>query len=75
MIAKITAAYVRHYRDNGQTTAYVEFIDGRGCPGRVEGKWPQEICPHCGGVVRGSHMAALLARAAREGITVTQEVW
>ncbi len=37
MIAKITRAYIRHYTDNNQKTAYVEWIDRRGRAGRIEG--------------------------------------
>lgn len=62
-IAKITRAYVRTYRDNGQVTAYVEWIDNRGATGRTEGK-PNNI-----------HMIELLNRAKREGLTVEQETW
>lgn len=63
MIARITKAYTRHYTDSGQVTAYVEWRDTRGQCGRTEGK------PH------HPHMAALLARAEREGITPTLETW
>lgn len=63
MIARITRAYVRHYRDNAQTTAYVEWIDQNGATGRTEG------------IPGGAHMAALLARAGREGVCVESEVW
>lgn len=63
MIATITAAYVRKYTDNGQTKAYVEWIDGKGRTGRTEGK------------PRNAHMQALLARAEREGVTVQKQVW
>jgi hypothetical protein len=59
----ITKAYVRHYRDNGQTVAYVEWIDTRGKAGRTEG------------TPDNPHMRALFVRAAREGITPTNEVW
>lgn len=61
MIARITRAYVRHYADNGQTTCYVEWRDVKGRNGRTEGN--------------GVHMAALLARAEREGVTVDCERW
>ena len=57
-IAKITKAYVHHYRDNGQTVAYVEWMDLRGKAGRTEGD------PH------NPHMTALFRRAQREGVLV-----
>lgn len=56
---RITAAYVRHYRDNGQTTAYVEWADGS----RTEG------------CLSGMHMQALFERARREGLTIGRQVW
>jgi len=62
MIAKITAAYHRHYTDNGQRTSYVEWVDAQGKAGRTEGK-------------RSNHMKALFARAKREGVTIGNETW
>jgi hypothetical protein len=63
MITKITRAYVRTYSDNGQTIAYVEWVDDKGKPGRTEGRESNE------------HMIALLLRAKREGVTVERERW
>lgn len=62
-IVKVTKAYVRTYSDNGQITAYVEWIDGRGRTGRTEGS------------PANAHMQALMARAERDGNTVAREVW
>lgn len=62
-IAKITKAYTRHYRDNGQTVTYVEWIDTKGVAGRTEGE------------PSNAHMVALVARAARESAPVTRETW
>jgi hypothetical protein len=63
MIKRITRAYIRTYTDNGQVTAYVEWIDEQGASGRTEGK-------------RGNaHMKALFDRAKREGVTVECEQW
>lgn len=62
-MAKITKAYVRRYTDTNQVKAYVEWLDARGRSGRTEGS-PQN-----------THMLALFARAQREGLTVTKEVW
>lgn len=76
MIAKITAAYIRHYRDNGQRVAYAEWIDGRGKIGRTEGNVGP--CPCCGrgkASNLGAHMQALFDRAKREGITVENQSW
>ncbi len=56
---KISKAYIRHYTDNDQFTAYVEWSDG----GRTEGQ-PES-----------AHMLALFARAQREGLNVTRETW
>lgn len=63
MIARITKAYIRTYSDNGQTTAYVEWVSDKGKSGRTEG--PPD----------NTHMQALLQRARREGVTVKRERW
>lgn len=59
----ITKAYIRRYRDNGQTKAYVEWINARGVSARTEGS------------PKNTHMRALMARAEREGIIVAKECW
>jgi len=64
MIKKTTAAYVRHYSDNGQTTAYVEWVDTQGKTGRTEGP------------PKNAHMQALMSRYEREhGRPVAKEMW
>lgn len=63
MIRTITKAYVRLYTDNGQVTAYVEWVDGKGRTGRTEGK------------PANPHMKALLAHAKRDGLRVGAERW
>lgn len=75
-IAKITKAYIRHYRDNGQTMAYVEWIDSRGQTGRTEGGVKIEMtgCNNRGETLK-ANMGALFARAAREGVKITRETW
>lgn len=77
-IARITKAYVRHYSDNRQTTACVEWIDGKGKAGRTEGA-AHIMGDKPGGYgwlfTTGTHMAALLARAAHEGIAIVRETW
>jgi len=72
----ITRAYIRHYGDNGQTTAYVDWFDGKGKPGRTEGPalWLKEGLDHRH-APDGEHMRALFARAEREGVVITREVW
>lgn len=73
MITKITRAYTRHYSDNGQTFAYVEWIDNKGRSGRTEGAQHSDCCvrtPHF-----ATHMQALLNRAEREGLTIERERW
>ena len=70
MIARITDAYVRYYRDNDQYVAYTEWRDQDGVAGRTEGNlFP---CPH---EVLGAHMTALFARASREGVAIRGETW
>lgn len=72
-IAKITRAYVRKYRDNGQSSAYVEWVDDRGNAGRTEGPIKAET----GTLARvyGLHMGALMARAICTGIEIEREIW
>ena len=73
MIKQITDAYVRHYSDSGQVTAYVEWLDRRGQPGRTEGKAERIGDTH---YYVGQHMGALLSRAERElGHMPRVEVW
>jgi len=69
----ITRAYVRHYSDNGQTSAYVDWSDGS----RTEASLSRlDVGPHHGPrFTFGTHMHALFARAKREGVTPTRERW
>jgi len=55
----VTKAYIRHYSDNGQTKAYIEWADGA----RTEGER------------NNLHMRELFKRTEREGITITRETW
>lgn len=63
VIKKITKCYVRTYSDNGQITAYVEWVDNTGRTGRTEGS------------EQNLHIAALIARGQREGVELTRETW
>lgn len=63
MITKITKAYTRTYGDNKQTVTYIEWVDHKGVKGRTEGQ------------ASNPHMASLLARATREGVTHIKEIW
>jgi len=60
MIRRITDAEIRHYDDNGQTIAYVSWIDSRSERGTTQGN-PDNL-----------HMQALLQRAEREGVTIRE---
>lgn len=75
-IANITAAYTRHYRDNGQTTAYVEWIDHAGHKGRTEGPL---LLPRGSkrplAEIYGLHMGALFARAICHGVEIDHQTW
>lgn len=62
-IAQVTDAYTRLYRDSGQFTAYVEWLDTRGTSGRTEGD------------PNGLHLQALFRRAVEEGVNIRNEVW
>lgn len=57
-IYKITSARLTNYIDNGQMTAAITWIDGKGKTGRTEGSPYNE------------HMQALLCRAAKQGIAL-----
>jgi hypothetical protein len=59
----ITRAYIRHYSDNGKTTAYIEWSKGSRTEGAVHGNGA------------GLHMRDLFARAQREGIKIEHETW
>lgn len=71
---KIKRLLIRHYRDNGQTVAYVEYANGSRTEGPIH-----DCCPCCGqdmpGNGMGSHLAALFARGQREGLPVIRETW
>lgn len=76
MITKITAAYARHYRDNGSRVAGVEWIDSKGRKGTTEGSIGP--CRCCGRGTKnelGAHMQALFDRAQREGVTIEHQTW
>lgn len=73
MIAQITRAYVRHYRDNDSRVAYVEFVDGKGKPGRLEA--PVRAATGTLAQVYGEHMGAIMARAICHGIEIERETW
>lgn len=81
MITHITRAFVRHYRDNGQITACVEWVDHRGSTGRTEGTASSRDFERQSFAVAeknyhlGSHMAALFSRAIRDGLTIEHEIW
>ena len=62
-IKEITKAYIRTYKDSGQVTGYVEWVDHKGKKGRTEGD-PKSV-----------HMKALFDRAKREGVKVEKETW
>jgi hypothetical protein len=73
MIAQITKAYTRLYRDNGQHTAYVEWVDRNGREGRTEAPVLQATGTLA--EVYGLHMGALMARAICSGHAPTHEKW
>lgn len=65
---KITRAYTRHYSDNGQDMAYVDWSDGSRTEGAAE-RYHGILIP------KGTHMGALFDRALREGLTIGPETW
>lgn len=66
MKRKIARIYTRHYSDNLQTTAYVEWSDGS----RTEGP-----ARHYNRVPIGTHMQALFERGLRDGLAIERETW
>jgi hypothetical protein len=65
MPVTIVKAYTRHYRDNNQLTAYVEWSDGS----RTEGPAVEPLQPE------GLHMQMLFNSARRFGAPITHEAW
>ena len=65
---QIKRVYTRHYRDNNQRTAYVEWADGS----RTEG--PADDY-HGVLVPCGVHMGMLFDKALRDGLTIERETW
>lgn len=63
-MSRIIDACVRHYRDNGQTTAYVKWDDNTRTEGPAR-KWQPT----------GTHMQQLFERAKREGVEPRKEEW
>lgn len=57
-ITRIIDARISHYRDNGQTIAYITWVDQREKAGTTSGD------------PRNPHMAALLSRAKRDGVEI-----
>ena len=77
MIKRITDAYVRHYSDNDQVLTYVAWEDDAGTTGTTEGRildCGHDDCYRTDHML-GSHMAALFARASREGVQTRGETW
>ena len=66
MARQITRVYTRHYSDNGQTKAYVEWSDGS----RTEGD-----ARYHNRVPIGDHMYVLFERAKRDGVKIERETW
>jgi hypothetical protein len=62
MIAKIIAAYTRHYRDNGHTGR----TEGAVRPAKIGATMAEKY---------GVHMGALIARAICQGVNVEHQVW
>jgi hypothetical protein len=63
MIVKFIRSYIRRYRDNEQTIAYVEWIDHKGKEGRTEGP------------PTNTHMLALMNASDRQKAPFKYEVW
>ena len=66
----IVRAYIRHYRDNDQTTAYSEWSDGSTTEGA-----PPAGDPILGYRANAGHMEALFAAAVRAGLAIERETW
>lgn len=65
---RIKRIYTRHYRDNDQSRAYVDWEGGARTEG--EAKDYHGVLVPC-----GVHMGALFDRALCEGLTIEREVW
>lgn len=76
MTNSIKRVYTRHYTDNGQRTAYVDWADGSRTESTTQ-RFYQRM-PLGKGVhlfTFGAHMHALFARAKREGLRMERETW
>jgi hypothetical protein len=75
----ITRIYVRRYRDNGQTVAYVDWSDGSRTEAGI--MHPCHHAHHSGWARSpkspsfGGYMHAVFARARREGLKLQRETW
>lgn len=68
----IKRIYVRRYRDNGQVTAYAEWVDGSRTESTLGVRYagmPSRT------LTFGSHMHAIFNRAKREGLKIERETW
>ena len=75
-IDKINRIYVRRYRDNGQITAYVDWIDTAGRAGRTEANPAMFARSRRHWIFTfGTHMHALFERGRREGLRLQRETW
>lgn len=68
----IKRIFVRRYRDNGDTVAYVEWANGSRTEGRpaMFSRRRQLYC-----FTFGTHMHALFERAKRDGLHLERETW
>lgn len=73
MIARITRACVRHYRDSDSRVAYVDWIGDDGRAGRTEA--PVRAVTGTLAQVYGLHVGALMARAICHGVEIERETW
>lgn len=67
-MSAIKRIYTRHYRDNDQLMAYVDWANGTRTEGAA-GDYHGVVVP------LGTHMGVLFDRALREGLTIEREVW
>lgn len=65
---KIKRAYTRHYRDNDQRSAYVDWADGSRTEGEAE-DYHGILLPV------GMHMGLLFERALAQGLKIEHEIW
>lgn len=75
MSSKITKAIIRYYRDNQSYRAIIEWNNGVAQTSEAVQRKPSCFLMRPSSMTLGIHMQQLFARAEREGVKLTKEIW